>query len=112
MKGAWTLAICGLLLGATLGGAGRAVGQEGDSGKTLFDSNCVICHGKGGEGSGPGAIAFNPKPANFTDPKFWKNMNDEKIADTIKHGKGMMPPFNFSSEQIMAIIKYIKHFKK
>ena len=101
------------IIGGMILWVAQGSGEENyERGKNLFLEKCQLCHGKGGEGNGPGAIAFDPKPANFTDPKFWKKMNDDKIAHALRHGKGMMPAFNFSSEQIKAIIVYLKHFKK
>lgn len=112
MKRVLPRALLGIFMGLTLWGNGRAAGPETDPGKSLYETNCFICHGNNGDGNGPGAGAFNPKPANFTDPKFWKNINDGKIADTIRKGHGMMPAFNLSPEQIKAITEYLKHFKK
>ena len=34
-------------------------------GLTLFQQNCVICHGAEGRGDGPGAAQLNPQPADF-----------------------------------------------
>jgi mono/diheme cytochrome c family protein len=83
-----------------------------EEGEALYNDKCVLCHGKGGKGDGPAAVAFIPKPANFTDPKFWQNIDDRKIGDTIRTGHGMMPAFDLSPEQIQAIIQYLRHFKK
>ena len=112
MKKVWAWILSGMLMGLTLWGDGPAAGIETDQGKNLFGANCVICHGGNGEGDGPGAVAFSPRPANFTDPKFWQNMNDGKIADVIRNGHGMMPAFNLTPQQIKAITEYLKHFKK
>ncbi len=47
----------------------KAVAQ----GEKLFQANCVACHGPAGQGNGPAAVAFNPKPRNFTSPNGWTN---------------------------------------
>jgi mono/diheme cytochrome c family protein len=48
------------------------------AGATLFQQNCVVCHGAEGRGDGPGAAQLNPPPADFrlhmpyhTDGQFW-----------------------------------------
>ena len=35
-------------------------------GAVVYASNCLTCHGAQGDGTGPAAIAFLPRPANFT----------------------------------------------
>ncbi len=104
--------VAGILLGlAFMVGLSFAKSQY-EQGKALYNEKCVLCHGKGGKGDGPAAVSFSPKPANFTDPKFWQNIDDKKIADTIGKGHGMMPAFDLSPDQIQPIIEYLKHFKK
>lgn len=82
-------------------------------GEILYGSKCQICHGVDGDGKGPASPDLNPKPNDFTDPAFWKDTTNEKIARTIMsgHGRGM-PAFTFSLDDIKAIIDYISHFKK
>jgi mono/diheme cytochrome c family protein len=106
-------ALTGLFLAVPLMSGSPHAGEGDDQGKTLFDSKCALCHGKNGNGQGPAAASLNPAPADFSSPAFWQRMNDQKIADTIRNGRGMMPPFDLSPEQIKAIIGYMSHtFKK
>ncbi len=103
---------CTFLMGVFAAGQG-ARGSEYDQGKKLYSEKCYLCHGHKGDGNGPGAVAFSPRPANFTDPKFWQKFNDEMISETVRKGHGMMPAFDLSADQIKAIIDYLKAaFKK
>jgi predicted nuclease of restriction endonuclease-like (RecB) superfamily/mono/diheme cytochrome c family protein len=87
--------------------------RDYSSGRHVYESTCQFCHGVAGDGKGPAASALSPRPKDFTDPQFWKGMNNEKIAQTIRsgHGRGM-PAFRFSSEDIKSVIDYMSHFKK
>jgi len=87
--------------------------RDYSSGRHVYESTCQFCHGVAGDGKGPAAPALSPRPKDFTDPEFWKGMNNEKIAQTIRsgHGRGM-PAFRFSSEDIRAVIDYMSQFKK
>ncbi len=46
--------------------------QAGDAnaGKTIYDKKCALCHGEKGDGKGPGAAHFDPKPRDFTKGKY------------------------------------------
>ena len=37
-----------------------------DAGRTLFEANCVSCHGPGGQGDGPLAAGLDPPPLDLT----------------------------------------------
>jgi mono/diheme cytochrome c family protein len=108
---AWVAA--GLLLGAVLLTVQSATTAEFDQGKQLFNDKCAPCHGQDGEGNGPMAMAFSPKPVNFKDPKFWQGDVAQKITDTVNNGKGQMIPVSLGDAEIKAIIDYMSHtFKK
>ena len=107
----------GLLLLAFLGlsplWVSATQGGEYDKGKSLYAQNCQICHGATGEGNGPGAASFTPKPRDFTKPEFWKNSPDKKIMNALENGFGAMPALGLPPEQVKAIIDYMSHtFKK
>ena len=66
-----------------------------------------------GEGNGPAAVAFNPKPASFHNPKIWEGDKAKKIKNAVKNGKGQMVPLPLSDAEIKAVIDYISQtFKK
>lgn len=93
--------------------AGMAAGDELAAGKSLYEAKCQICHGANGRGDGPAAAALSPKPADFANPSFWQNNAAEKIHRTVTKGKGMMPAFNLTDDEIKAITDYMSQtFKK
>jgi mono/diheme cytochrome c family protein len=94
-------------------GVSAASGDELVKGKDLYVAKCQLCHGSNGRGDGPAAAAFTHKPADFTNPSFWKNNAEAKIKKTVTTGKGEMPAFQFNSDEIKAITDYLEHtFKK
>lgn len=85
-----------------------ALGADLGRGKGLYEERCVLCHGPKGNGKGQGAIALNPKPADYTRKKFWEEMSEQKIAETIKAGKGQMRPNpDLTPDDIQSIILYM-----
>lgn len=54
--------------------------------QAMFNERCAACHGTEGKGNGPGAVALNPKPRNYTDKAWQASVTDEQIKKTIKLG--------------------------
>jgi len=81
-------------------------------GKTLFQQDCVSCHGDAGRGDGPAAGTLNPRPRNFTQANGWTHgyrMTD--IYATISNGsKGTgMAAFDFiMPADRMALVHYVR----
>jgi len=64
----------------------RAVAAATDEAQTMFKTVCATCHGESGLGNGPGAAALNPKPRNYTDPKWQASVSDDDLKKTILLG--------------------------
>jgi len=101
-----TWAVAGLFLGVGLFGAPNA--SMAQDGKAIFAAKCEACHGEKGDGKGPLASTFDPKPGNFSDPKFRQGDVDKKITDSITKGKNQMVPLKLNPDEIKAVIGYIK----
>jgi len=79
--------------------------------KKLFKQNCARCHGEDGAGETTvGEIAGAP---DFTDRKWQELADDQRLANSIVHGRAQMPPFGkkFSKEQIKSLVYFVRTFK-
>jgi mono/diheme cytochrome c family protein len=85
---------------------------EDIKGEMLYTSKCKLCHGVKGDGKGGAAAYLGYNPANFTDPRFWKEHDDKKIALTIENGQDEMPAFKLKPEEIKDLIDYLHTFNK
>lgn len=63
------------------------------SGKEIYTTYCVSCHGKDGKGTGKRATKLNTPPANFTSESFQKQ-SDGALLYKIYSGHRDMPGFN------------------
>jgi cytochrome c5 len=63
-----------------------AVTAEPLTAESVFKTRCSTCHGEGGHGDGPAAVALNPKPRNYTDGEWQKSVTDEQLKKTIVGG--------------------------
>src|SRR5258708_2993784 len=59
--------------------------------KAAFKATCARCHGE--DGRGDTVLGEIMTPPNFTDAKWWKDVTDERLIDSITNGKDEMPAF-------------------
>ncbi len=89
-------------------------------GRYVFERNCVICHGKMGNGRGEMAKDLEPKPRSFKAAQFkyrttpyGKLPTTEDLIRTIRGGvsgtrMGMFS--NLSDREVKAVAEYVKFF--
>ncbi len=80
-------------------------------GASLFQANCVSCHGASGRGDGIAGASLDPKPANFHDPDLVWNSAPYKFYNTIRlgvPGTGMAAFSHLSDEDVWALAFYLK----
>ena len=94
---------------------------EGDTeaiteGQTLYQQNCVSCHGTTGQGDGPAASALEPKPVNLG--LIQSTVSDGYLAWRITEG-GLMEPFRsvmpawkgiLNEDKTWKVVAYIRTF--
>jgi mono/diheme cytochrome c family protein len=105
-------------------GAGKkpsaAAGSSKLEPKAAYQSFCASCHGDNGTGNGSGAVAFNPRPADFTDCAKMKMRSDEFLYEVVAKGgaaEGLsrtMPGWSeaFTGTQIHGLVGYLRTFCK
>lgn len=81
-------------------------------GKRVFLIDCAMCHGEQGDGKGKLAATLRINPQDFRDETAINKLSDERLFDTIKKGKGGMPPEGdrVSKNQIWDVVNYIRTF--
>ncbi len=80
------------------------------AGRTIYQSNCVPCHGVAGRGDGPAARSLRVPPANFTLPHYTTHP-EALLYDWVANGipgRGM-PAWGqqLSKQQIWQVLTYI-----
>src|SRR5262249_33582161 len=71
----------------------KTIEQGGKSAKV----KCQTCQGVNGKGDGAGAVALNPKPADWTSGAV-QSETDGELFWKISNGRGPMPPWKHLSE--------------
>jgi mono/diheme cytochrome c family protein len=79
----------------------------------LWAMRCADCHGASGRGDGqkkpPGASV-----PDFSDPTFQQERSDERLAEVIFKGQGLMPAFGeqLSPTGIAALVAHIRSLSR
>jgi cbb3-type cytochrome c oxidase subunit III len=104
-----------LLIGYTVS---RAVAQRSQASpakakeaKRLFKQRCAKCHGQDGAGNKYGQIIG---ATNLSDPEWQQRVDDKRIFNSIKHGRGQMPALGekLTEEQITSLMLFVYTLKK
>jgi mono/diheme cytochrome c family protein len=80
-------------------------------GEAVFKKNCVMCHGA--DGSGKTKMGQKVGAADLTSNDI-QSLSDEALAQTVRNGKGKMPPFEktLSADEINQVIQYVRTLRK
>ena len=79
-------------------------------GADLYEINCRVCHGKGGEGDGLVGLMFAPKaPVNLNEA-YTQDQTDGEIFFTLTRGRGLMPLYRdaLNADERWHVINYLK----
>ncbi len=81
-----------------------------DEGKRLFESQCALCHGKGGDGKGDLVESMGLKMRNYRDPRALNNFSDGTLFYILKKGCGQMlgEEGRMKENQMWDMINYIR----
>lgn len=74
-----------LLITTSVGGAP----EKGDLkvGESVYKEICFACHGLAGDGQGPSAPNFKPRPQVFANPEYMARMEPQYMFWVVKYGK-------------------------
>lgn len=80
-------------------------------GEASYKGTCVMCHGEDGKGKTKMGLSLNAADLTSADVHA---VSDAYIAQTIRKGKGKMPPFEASltPEEITNIVQYVRSLHK
>lgn len=105
-------------LASIAGTAGAEQKATTSSGQSLYERDCVTCHGAQGKGDGETAAYLTPQPQDFTTSVVQKRSDDFLTAVIAKGGvaKGLsesMPAFpKLSKSEVQSLVAYVRQLSK
>jgi mono/diheme cytochrome c family protein len=72
---------------------------------------CQLCHGERGDGLGPMAAGFTPRPRNFTCAETMRDLPDGQLFWIVRNGSpgtGMLAYATLSDEQIWQLVLFLR----
>jgi mono/diheme cytochrome c family protein len=98
-------------------GAGAAVKASPASlasGKKIYSTDCLMCHGKEGGGDGDLAVDMKLTLKDFRDAATLKDVSDKEMYELIDKGKGKMmgEEGRLKPEQISEVANYVRSLGK
>ena len=83
--------------------------------KGTYQLDCAMCHGDNGNGHTDLAKSMNLTIDDWTNPATLASKTDSELFNTIRNGKGTMPPEDVgraNDTQVWNLIIYIRAFSK
>jgi mono/diheme cytochrome c family protein len=82
--------------------------------KKWWTLDCVMCHGKNGDGKGDIAKGMKLQISDFTDPATLKDRTDGELFYIIKNGHQDMPPEGprVKTEENWDLVNYVRSLSK
>jgi mono/diheme cytochrome c family protein len=98
------------------GGTFPCISGDAKAGQQQYTVFCASCHGAGGNGDGPAAVALNPRPARHTDGDYMNSLTNEHMFKVIELGGGavgkspLMAPWGgtLSDQQIWNLVAFVR----
>jgi mono/diheme cytochrome c family protein len=104
--------ISAVVLFCAQSGAARADETQGKTatGSTIFQANCLVCHGEDGSGSDVGKSLHAADLRSSTV----QTKSNAALAHFIDEGKGAMPAFKdrLDDQQVLDVVRYLRTLRK
>ncbi|MEE2767329.1 MAG: cytochrome c [Pseudomonadota bacterium] len=80
-------------------------------GAYLYEMNCLVCHGKQGQGDGPVGLKFVTKAPQDLHEDYIQDQADGQLFFTLTRGRKLMPFYRdaLRVEERWDVINYIRH---
>lgn len=117
MKRVFTYSVCSILFASFLFAAVYASSTSSytndRAAPQLYKSYCAECHGNDGRAKTmKSKLRYHAR--DLTDRRWQADVTDERLFNSIVHGKGKMPSFakKLSDSEVDSLVQYVRAFNK
>ncbi len=81
-----------------------------NAGQTIYEENCLACHGETGLGDGPDAAAAEAEIPDLTDVRYWFNRSNETVFSAIENGAVPDHAYDLTDQERWDVVDYARTF--
>jgi mono/diheme cytochrome c family protein len=96
----------------TVLGAGKTNEAAAADAGTIYNRQCVLCHGRDGRGRTRRGRQTHAR--DMSDASWQDDVSDERLFNSISNGRGKMPAFRkkISENDIDALVAYVRRMRR
>lgn len=96
----------------TVLGAGKTNEAAAADAATIYNGQCVSCHGR--DGRGRTRKGRQTRARDMTNPSWQDDVSDERLFNSMSNGRGKMPAFRkkISENDIDALVAYVRRMRR
>ncbi len=86
------------------------------TGQSLYDENCLTCHGGGGKGDGVRAGELEDNPGDLSDLSYWSNISNQDVFEILKDPTQItyheidVDGDDMTDDELWSVVDYIRTF--
>ncbi len=100
-----------ILLQLGMTNVGQDFTEEQIKGKSIYENNCLRCHGANGKGNGPDASTLTVPPANFQSPES-RAKSELDLRSAVVWGLAFSPMHKWfdklTPQEMREVVQYIR----
>ena len=81
-----------------------------EAGQSVYEENCLACHGETGLGDGPDAAESQEEVPDLTSLRYWYNRSNQTVFDAIENGGVPDHDYELSDQERWDVVDYARTF--
>jgi mono/diheme cytochrome c family protein len=82
-----------------------------ESGQTLYEENCLACHGEDGQGDGPEANDLASSPGDLSTLNYWFSTSNQAVFDKLADAPTILEhEFELVDDELWSVVDYMRTF--
>jgi mono/diheme cytochrome c family protein len=79
-------------------------------GQTVYEENCLACHGENGLGDGPEAAALDTSAGDLSSMEYWFGRSNQMVFDSLAGGEINDHDYDLTESELWSTVDFIRTF--